>query len=217
MLMSSYKNPSEGRNLTLTIKMIIICPGIHDSELTDRLVKLLQEAQIHRDRLIIYPTQNYPAFSAFHLERFLQQKLSQSSDRTVIFLSFSAGVVGAIGAALAWQQNGGKVAAFIALDGWGVPLWGDFPIYRFSHDEFTHWSSALLGSGKESFYADPPVEHLTLWRSPDLVGGWKIKEAADGYQIRSYTTAIATLKEILEKEEGSLALGKRRDAGWGDG
>lgn len=181
------------------MSLIVICPGIHDLQLTDRFAKVLQKQQIEPNRLIIYPTQNYPAFSAFHIEQFLQQKLAESGDRTLIFLSFSAGVVGAIGAAWAWQQRRGKVAAFIALDGWGVPLLGDFPIYRLSHDEFTHWSSALLGSGKESFYADPPVEHLTLWRSLDLVRGWSIKEAVDGSQTRSYTTAIAFLKEALRK------------------
>ena len=55
--------------------------------------------------------------------------------------------------------------ALIAFDGWGVPLVGNFPIYRISHDQFTHWSSELLGKGDKSFYADPPVEHLDLWRS----------------------------------------------------
>jgi len=187
---------------------IIICPGIHDPHLTDRFLKSLQEAQIASEGFIIYPTQIYPAFSAFHIGQFLEQRLAKSSDRTVIFLSFSAGVVGAIGAAWAWQHSGGKVAAFIALDGWGVPLGGDFPIYRLSHDEFTHWSSALLGSGRESFYADPPVEHLTLWRSPDLVCGWQIKKAVDGTQTRSPTTAIAFLKKALGTIERQRADGR---------
>jgi len=44
----------------------------------------------------------------------------------------------------------------------GVPLVGNFPIHRLSHDYFTHWSSAVLGSGNDSFYADPPVEHLEM-------------------------------------------------------
>lgn len=97
------------------------------------------------------------------------------------FVSFSAGVVGAIGAAWMWQFLGGTVKAFIAFDGWGVPLWGSFPIHRFSHDEFTHWSSALLGAGSDSFYADPPVAHLDLWAKPQIAQGWWIQsQVADG-------------------------------------
>ncbi|NJK53546.1 MAG: hypothetical protein HC936_13370 [Leptolyngbyaceae cyanobacterium SU_3_3] len=57
------------------------------------------------------------------------------------------------------------------MDGWGVPLGGDFPIYRVSHDRFTHWSSAWWVAGLDSFYADPAVAHLDLWRSPQTVQG----------------------------------------------
>jgi hypothetical protein len=97
-----------------------------------------------------------------------------SLEEPTIWLAFSAGVVGAIGAAWGWQLASGKVLAFIALDGWGVPLFGNFPIHRLSHDRFTHWSSALLGAGADSFYADPAVEHLDLWRSPSTAWGWHI-------------------------------------------
>lgn len=91
----------------------------------------------------------------------------------LVFVAFSAGVVGAIAAARLWQAQGGSVKALIALDGWGVPLYGKFPIHRLSHDYFTHWSSALLGSGCDNFYADPAVEHLDLWRSPQQTQGWQ--------------------------------------------
>ncbi len=30
----------------------------------------------------------------------------------------------------------------------------------------------MLGSGADSFYAEPPVEHLDMWRSPQTVEGW---------------------------------------------
>lgn len=89
----------------------------------------------------------------------------------IIFICFSAGVVGGLGAALWWQTKGGKIKAFFALDGWGMPIVANFPVYRLSHDYFTYWSSALLGSGKDSFYADPAVTHLDLWRSPHKVMG----------------------------------------------
>lgn len=174
---------------------LVICPGIHDSSLTDSFLQVLAQQQISWEKTLVFPTNNYPAFSAFHLLQFLQEK-SNISD-SLVFISFSAGVVGAIGAALTWQQWGGNVRAFIALDGWGVPLWGNFPIYRLSHDQFTHWSSALLGGGEKNFYADPPVEHLDLWRSPDQVKGWLIGKTKDGNEIRSRTTASAFLSVLL--------------------
>jgi hypothetical protein len=73
----------------------------------------------------------------------------------LLLIGFSAGVVGAIAAANLWQGQGRRVAAVIAVDGWGVPQVGDFPLHRVSHDYFTHWSSAVLGAGADSFYADP--------------------------------------------------------------
>jgi hypothetical protein len=92
--------------------------------------------------------------------------ISQLKKFPILIISFSAGVVGAIAAASIWQSIGGTIRAFIALDGWGVPLYGNFPIHRLSHDAFTHYTSSLLGSGEDSFYADPSVAHETLWRSP---------------------------------------------------
>ncbi len=54
-----------------------------------------------------------------------------------------------------------------------MPLLANFPIYRISHDRFTHWSSSILGEGESGFYADPEVEHLDLWRSPHTCRGWQ--------------------------------------------
>jgi hypothetical protein len=108
--------------------------------------------------------------------RFLNEQMpDRAADRLNIpltFIGFSAGVVGAMGAAVAWELLGGKVQALFALDGWGVPTIGTFPIHRLSHDYFTHWSSALLGAGQDSFYADPGVAHLDLWRSPQAIQGY---------------------------------------------
>ena len=112
----------------------------------------------------IFPAHKYPPFSALDILHFLWRE--ELAGESLVFVSFSAGVAGAIGAAWMWQQLGGKVGAFFALDGWGVPLGGNFPIHRISHDCFTHWSSATLGSGGESFYADSAIEHLDLWRVP---------------------------------------------------
>jgi hypothetical protein len=182
---------------------LIICPGIHEPQLTYRFLEALKQEEILLNTPLIFPTQKYPAFSGLSIIQFLQQELKETN-KNLIFLSFSAGVVGAIAAALTWQASGGKVIAFIALDGWGVPLLGNFPIHRLSHDEFTHWSSALLGSGGDSFYADPPVDHLDLWRSPDRVMGWTIKKNAYGKETRSLTTAIAFLTMLLQRYSGGL-------------
>ena len=127
------------------------------------------------DRLLIFPAETYPAYSAIDVYQWLKQSQpSPTNAPGLTFIAFSAGVVGGIGAAITWQLQGGKIEAFIALDGWGVPLIANFPIYRLSHDFFTYWSSAILGGGNEGFYCDPPVEHLELWRAPNQCWGWQV-------------------------------------------
>ena len=153
----------------------IVCPGIHDSNLTDSFI---QNIQANSDRFaglnwLILPTQYYKPYSPVDVYQWLEKKYSAPADTLpLVFICFSAGVVGGLGAALWWQKNGGKIKAFFALDGWGMPIFANFPVYRLSHDYFTHWSSALLGQGDLSFYADPPVDHLDLWRSPKTTMGW---------------------------------------------
>jgi hypothetical protein len=148
---------------------IIICPGIHETELTESFISGWSQ---DRDNILVVPVEGVLALSGFHIWQVLHDRLHNRLKSPVIFISFSAGVVGAIAAATQWQMMGGHVKAFIAIDGWGVPLWGNFPIHRLSHDYFTHWSSLLLGSGQDNFYAEPPVDHLTMWRSPETVQGW---------------------------------------------
>jgi hypothetical protein len=149
---------------------IIICPGIHDPHLTDLFVQALQ-AKISQDYLVL-PTTEYLPYSAIAVYQWLdEQKLSKTEP--LAFIAFSAGVVGGFGAAIAWQLQGGRVDRFIAMDGWGMPLVANFPIFRVSHDYFTHWSSGILGGGSGGFYADPGVEHLELWRSPSTSFGWQ--------------------------------------------
>lgn len=164
---------------------LLICPGVHDSALTEAfLYALLGEIGVYStgQAPLIFPTQTYPAYpaySAFHVLQFLDQQLAvEDPDRLprppLLIVAFSAGVAAAIGTAWSWQLWGGRVRGLIALDGWGVPLAGNFPIHRVSHDFFTHWSSALLGKGEDSFYAEPGVDHLDLWRSPQTAIGWHI-------------------------------------------
>jgi hypothetical protein len=181
--------------------MYFICPGIHNPQLTEDFRESLARELSILSRPLILPTDTYPPFSPWHVLQFLQEKLDRSQQHSLIFISFSAGVVGAIGAAWLWQQLGNTVKAFIAIDGWGVPLTGRFPIHRLSHDKFTHWSSALLGKGQESFYAEPPTGHLTLWRSPDQVTGWLIAPTSDGNEQKLPTTAAAFLAELLQRYE----------------
>jgi hypothetical protein len=203
--------------------LIIICPGIHDPKLTESFVAGLYGSFSEdlltvccRQNLKIFPAQNYPAYSAFHIVQFLRETTGEPttsnglnqwvSSVPLVFISFSAGVAGAIAAAWAWQQMGGCVKALVALDGWGVPLYGDFPIHRVSHDDFTHWSSALLGSGEDSFFCDPPVEHLELWRNPQTVQGWWVQSKQQGVTApqtgRSRSTAAQFLTMLLERYAG---------------
>ena len=151
---------------------LIICPGVHDRLLTDHF---LQQCDFPSTEIIlVFPADRKPAYCPLSILQYLQAHLTPTPDNPLIFISFSAGVVGAIAAAWSWQQLGGNVKAFIALDGWGVPLFGNFPIHRVSHDYFTHWSSALLGQGRDSFYADPPVDHLQLWSHPRTTRGDRV-------------------------------------------
>ena len=158
----------------------IICPGIHPPELTDRFVRSLE-----LQNYLVLPTQRYLPYNAIAVYQWLEQQQLPKT-QPLSFIAFSAGVVGGFGAAIAWQLQGGKIHSFIAFDGWGVPLVANFPIYRVSHDYFTHWSSALLGAGR-GFYVEPAVEHLELWRSPIGCGwrvispGWKTRDTLNNY------------------------------------
>ncbi|MCY7273351.1 MAG: hypothetical protein LH702_06290, partial [Phormidesmis sp. CAN_BIN44] len=111
---------------------IVICPGIHRSQLTQRFVADLQLSH----KPLIFPAEKAPAYSSLHILKFLSDA---DLIEPLLLVAFSAGVVGAIGAARLWQNQGGSIKALIALDGWGVPLAGNFPIHRVSHDRFTAW------------------------------------------------------------------------------
>ena len=170
---------------------VIIIPGIHSPQLTESFVAGIQD-KIKQNYLIL-PTEEYLPYSALSVYQWLQQQ-QLSKTEPVPFITFSAGVVGGIGAAIAWQLQGGKVQSLIAIDGWGMPLIANFPLYRVSHDHFTHWSSAILGAGERGFYANPAVSHLTIWRSPENCWGWRT--ISDGLQTRCLLTDY--LRDILD-------------------
>jgi hypothetical protein len=168
--------------------LTLLCPGFHPPELTACFVRGLK---LSPDRLLVFPTQHYPPYSGKAILQFLEDSLEVTTP--VLFIAFSAGVVGAIAAARGTRS--GRVKALIALDGWGVPLYGNFPIHRLSHDYFTHWSSALLGQGGEGFYADPGVAHWELWQSPQTVYGWWERV----FGVRSRCSAAEFLDELRRR------------------
>ncbi|MGF1536417.1 MAG: hypothetical protein ACFB4J_08045 [Elainellaceae cyanobacterium] len=142
---------------------------------------------------MVFPAHRQPAYSPQHI---LDWLLPQPTWRQgVCFIAFSAGVVGALGAAR-WLHRIHTPIKMIAVDGWGVPLIEPFSVHRLSHDEMTHRTSLLLGpwSG-DHFYADPPVEHLDLWRSPHQIIGQRVAPASS----RQPTTAAAFLTELLHR------------------
>jgi len=185
---------------------IAVCPGFHPAALTYGFVEQLQTVMPANDSLFVFPVERYQAYSGVDILRFLHEQLSRQAPdlwlRTPItFVGFSAGVVGAMGAAIALELMGGRVNALFALDGWGVPIAGRFPVHRLSHDYLTHWSSALLGAGLASFYADPGVDHLELWRLPHTVQGQWI--SANATQVSQSITALNFLAYWLQQYQPS--------------
>lgn len=173
---------------------IIICPGIHPAELTDLFVRELQK-QIPANYFVLSTETDAP-YSAIAISQWLdRQPLAKTEP--LCWIAFSAGVVGSIGAAIRWKLQGGQIGCLIAVDGWGMPLAADFPIYRISHDYFTHWSSGLLGGGTQGFYADPDVEHLDLWRSPTNISGW----LATAPGCRTRMTLTDYLAQAIEQNQ----------------
>lgn len=181
---------------------ILICPGIHPFVLTQSFVQGLEILLSNNStlnisgNLRIFPAQNYETLSALHILQFSQACYGKpQSALPLVLIGFSAGNVGAIGAAWGWQMLGGRVQAVIAIDGWGVPLVGNFPIHRLSHDRFTH-DTTLSFRQEESFYAQPAVDHLEMWRSPATVTGWIVNSDA---KVRSRYLSAAEFLHILLK------------------
>jgi hypothetical protein len=170
------------------MQQIVLCPGIHSPVLTEAFWGVIRQRGKEyglSDRYLsplIFPAAQYWAFSAMHVNHWLS---ANRCHRPMVMIAFSAGVVGALGAAWMQQRQGKSIQTLIAIDGWGMPLGGTFPIYRLSHDRFSHDSSGWLG-GQSIFYAEPSVPHLQMWRSPDQVMGrwqhndvWEKGELAD--------------------------------------
>jgi hypothetical protein len=188
----------------------MICPGVHDSCLTTSFLTALDLTRLGLSAWTV-PTDRCPPYSGWHIQQFVRDQLLVGDPDgrrppPLLWIGFSAGVVGAIAAAHLWQSQGGQVVALIAVDGWGVPLAGDFPIHRISHDAFTHWSSVGLGPAGDSFYADPGVPHLDLWRSPHTATGWQTSPASPGFrQATTAATFITALLRQYRDDSGCIA------------
>ncbi|MCM1984550.1 hypothetical protein [Lyngbya confervoides] len=117
-----------------------------------------------------------------------------------VYLGFSAGVIPALKAAQIQRLRGRSVLGLMAWDGWGVPLGGAVPAFRFSHDVWSDLTAALLG-GERTFFADPPISHLDLWRSPTQARGWYRQPFCQGRASGSLveTTAIEALVDCIDQ------------------
>ena len=146
---------------------LLISPGCHSPELTHSFLRSLRSATTPQ-RLWLLPI----CLSPGGVPGLLHNQLTPQLDQPLHIIAFSAGVVVAYPIALAWQSMGGT-SHMIAMDGWGMPLPGKLRIYRMSHDRWTHDTTYFPSASESqgSFYADPAVEHLTLWQSPELVLG----------------------------------------------
>lgn len=183
---------------------VMICPGFHEARLTAQWVRSLPPF------VTPHIAEAFPANPLAVFDWLVQTTGWQSAEfgrvQPIVAVGFSAGVVGLAGALALWQQQGGKVAKFFALDGWGVPVVG-LPVCRLSHDSFTHWSTLPLGAGKVNFYADPPVDHLRLWEAPQWVSGWQVS----GWQHEAAKLPM-TAAEFL-RQQLQIEWVKQRPAG----
>ncbi|NET08739.1 MAG: hypothetical protein F6K09_18115 [Merismopedia sp. SIO2A8] len=200
--------------------VIVISPGFHPSALTDDFLHGLKPLM---SKVLVPPREQCPAYSPRHLLTFLHEQChfahskrdsyskrnsQRFSQPPLLLIGFSAGVVSSIGVARQWHAQGGIVKALIAIDGWGVPLYGDFPIHRMSHDPWTHYSSHLLGGTHESFYAEPSVGHLEIWRSPQTTVGISTPASTvlskSCLSTRPYATTAAQFLRHLLQQYGEL-------------
>ncbi len=81
------------------ISPIVICPGFHEQKLTHSFVENITNYCPDLDNLLIFPTDQYPPYSGFHLKHYLQKKCKQKS-QNLMFIAFSAAVTAATTPAL---------------------------------------------------------------------------------------------------------------------
>ncbi|MEM1367193.1 MAG: hypothetical protein AAGG02_04090 [Cyanobacteria bacterium P01_H01_bin.15] len=152
---------------------VLVCPGIHPRNLTVDFLKSLNSVGLPTADWLVFPAERLAPYDGFAIANFLEQQMSfPERAPSITILSYSAGVVGALIAARMWQRRGGQIRQFFAWDGWGAPVTDDFPSFRISHDNFTHRTSCLLGSGCAQFWAEPGVSHHQVWQAPAQIFGY---------------------------------------------
>ncbi len=168
-------NPDRASDERMAKLPVVIVGGFHDEALTAQFARSLPSF-VHS---YIADSAEVSPVDPLAVHHWLSETLKKSSIASsipVVGIGFSAGVVGLAGALAIWNQQG-DVARLIAVDGWGVPVVG-LPVCRMSHDRFTHLSTLPLDifsdAGKVNFYADPSVEHLSLWGEPEAAQGWQV-------------------------------------------
>lgn len=176
---------------------LVICGGIHPLNWTNSFLKNInfESLNIKKEDILIIDNNLSSAYDGKNIYQNLVNNYGQKYQTPLIFIGFSAGVVGALIASRLWQRYGGKILALIAVDGWGVPLIADFPIYTLSHDYFTHLTLIKFDHQIDSFYSYPSVSHEQIWRSPSETKGYWQK--SNGIKILSNATTI--IKFFLEK------------------
>lgn len=184
--------------MSYILPFYIINQGFNSPILTANFFAYLKTIinDVNQENTIIIPNDLIQPYDGLNIYKYIIENHRKFLDSPpIIFIGFSAGVVGAIIAGNLWEKNGGKVKALLAFDGWGVPLIADFPCYRISHDYFTHLT--YLGGEKNAFYASPSVSHLQLWRSPENVQGcWEI-----ALGIKKRANLGEFIKFCLKKEQ----------------
>ncbi|ESA37196.1 tr [Leptolyngbya sp. Heron Island J] len=146
---------------------LLIFSGYHSPDLTHAFLQSLLRVTTP-ERLWVLPIWAAPVA----LPWLLSSRQAPRRDCLLQVIAFSAGVVAAYPLLLAWQRLGGN-CRLIAVDGWGMPLPGNLTIYRISHDRWTHRTTYFPTAAESQgyFYAQPAVDHLQLWRSPDVATG----------------------------------------------
>lgn len=142
----------------------MICPGVHDPAWTRQWLKGMN---LDQSEICCLPP-SVPVYSPKAVLQFYQAGCELT--QPLMIVAYSAGNLGALGAAIQWQKGGGIVAKFIAVDPWGVPLRANFPIISLSHDACTDFYCQAWGI-RDRFVANPPVSHQKLWQCPQSAWG----------------------------------------------
>ena len=171
---------------------LLVIPGVVPQEATDRFVQ-----QLNIPGVCCVPASIAP-YNPIVLDQFTR---SQDLDSDLMVIAYSAGCVGALGWLPLWYRQQKTIKALMAIDGWPIPFWGKFPIYRVSHDLYTHRTTLRLGAGLEQFYCDPAVEHRSLWAYPETA--WGLWNQVQKPQESHRTTALDFLQCIVARHLGT--------------